>query len=213
MSALAQAQVQVQAHLPTFGSNISKMTAWLFWSIVNVGFLATSIAFIFFPTESGKMLMPLKSRWTSATWDCEWDSCHADIISSKLLVSAIGILFLFATGGFNQCLSDTLTLTNQTAKRFIFGLTTIYYMLASIGMLYLVSYGGGANVLLATHAQTTTVQILVSFFIAALSLGLLGTMFACCSSFVELLPAQTVMQQQNVETSRVPSSRAAMVGV
>ena len=177
----------------TFGTQLATTFASLFWLVVNLGFLATSVVLIFYPEEAATLITAL-------------DENNA---ADKALVQASGLIFVFATGGFNQCLSDTLTLTNITIKRFIFFLTTLYYLAASAGMLYFVSLEPS---FLNNDTAIITVQTVTSLFIGALALGLLGTLVSCCSSFTILLPDMKA-QAKTMTASHLPKSRAAMAGV
>ena len=213
------------------GSRLTTMFASLFWVIVNLSFLATSLGFIFFPKEAAELITVLGPIVATPCWQ---NSSNAEEISEavcptatsgtvlslptatvvihvRLFLRSIGLIFLFATGGFNQCLSDALTYTNHTLKRFVFSMTTFYYLAASIGMLWVVSLDDKV----LNDDATVVVQVLTALFVAAVSLGLVGTWVSCCSSFTELLPTTLDKKaaMKSTPTMKLPSSRAAMAGV
>ena len=215
------------------GSRFVTMSASLFWILVNLSFLATSISFIFFPKEVAELFPMLAVLVEMPCWKNSSNTKELKCADNykivgqlagafgdltleevlrhfRLLLRSVGMIFLFATGGFNQCLSDALTYTNHTLKRFVFSLTNFYYLAASIGILWLVSL----DTKVLTDDANTVVLVLTSLFVAAVSLGLVGTWISCCSSFTELLP--TTLDKKaamSSSTPRLPSSRAAMAGV
>lgn len=208
------------------GSAVSTMFATLFWLSVNLSFLATSLGLIFFPKEAAELFPLFKHIVESECWketsNVKSANCAISISPLihgvtnteavqhvRLLIRTFGFIFLYATGGFNQCLSDAFLHSNSFVQRFIFSLTTFYYLTASVGLLIVVSMTSVIN-----HDAAIVVQVLVSMFLAALALGLIGTWISCCFTFVEILPgADHVITEMMSRKSRLPASRAAMAGV
>ena len=169
--------------------------AFVFWSTVNLSFLALSISLLFFPTDVAKLLVAFEGI-TLTTNITE-------------LLRFFGVYMLYATAGFNSMLSDAVTFTNLSYKRFIFTLTILYYIAGGVTTLYLVTT---VNLFSSTVVSVTKplVQVLVSLFLGALLLALLGTFTAVFSGFTTLVP--NLMMSKTV-TETPPKSRQAMIAV
>ena len=199
----------------TIGVFCATSFAFLFWSLVNLGFLANAVAFTFFPYDVATTLSAFSDPFVAPPcWEAR--DCPDGSVGKhfELLIRAIGIVFLFATAGTTQCLVDVFPYNDNKIRRSFYTLTAIDYILASIGMIYLASQD-----IFSENEAMITVVTLSSLFMAAILLGLIGIW---CDSFLSFkLP--NVLPQRNpppdpsvalsINSVKPPASRAAMSGV
>lgn len=197
----------------SLSTQCANMFGFLFWATMNIAFLTTSIAFILFPKEAGNTLASLKSITDTDCWQTMDNfrsvSCtdHAMVVDdARRMVRAIGFVFLFATAGTNQLMSDAIT--SAYGKRAMFSMTTFYYISAIIGLLIITNDG-----LFILSSQKTFVMVMLAFFLCSLFFGLIGTTVVWCADcFTGILPSaiQKQLPTPIVTTNKLPVSRAAM---
>ena len=217
---------------------LTAMTATLFWGLVTLGFLANSLAFMFFPRQVGYMFPLFDDITDSSCWkatenyegfefmtgDCRLVLGSGRTIGevsgmARLAIRSVGFVYLFAVAAVNQCLSDVLVYSespNVMLKRFVHSMTLFYMIAGSSGLLWATQYyRNNDNVDLLDRDPRITFQVVLILFIVALVLALLSTWCFCATSFSVLIPAtlekKTNMKASTSEKSAAPpASRAAM---
>lgn len=191
--------------------------AFLFWSTVNLSFLALSISLFFFPMDVAKLLVVFEPALSSAcfsnttNYNTDEFACVGPEVAvtsvltqSRSLIRFLGVYMLYATAGFSSMLSDAVTFTNLTYKRFIFTLTMLYYIAGGVVTIYLVYQGG---LFTDTAVMDPLLYTLVGLFLGALLLALGGTFVACFSGFTYLVPN---LMTKSTPVTAPPKSRSAM---
>jgi len=126
------------------------------------------------------------------------------------LYQYLGIIFLFASAGFNSMLASTPVFDNSpSTQSFIQQFTLVYYILAGSVLIWLIS-----DHELFTDHWTRTFQVLSSLFVAAIGLGYVSSLLGCCvdvGKFVDMTPGGiSLMVSSKPATGTSYASRAQL---
>ena len=151
------------------------MLGFLFWSVVNLSFLAVGILFLFAPGR----IMPMISATSNLPTEEDTNP------KGFAFFRAIGALYLFVAGGTNHMVTETLYDASPHFKRLVYTATSLYYIAANIIFLWLVTPLRDNDLFTGDHAfeWSVTVTVLSSLFLGAMGLGLIGTCYGAFSGF------------------------------